>query len=97
MFNVVGEPIDSKGGEFKTKSPIHRDPPALADQSGEVEILETGMKVIDLIAPITKGGKVGLFGGAGVGKTVLIQELINNIAKFHNGYSVFCWCWGTYS
>jgi F-type H+-transporting ATPase subunit beta len=89
MFNVIGEPIDNKGGTFKKKAPIHRAPPSLADQSGSVEILETGMKVIDLIAPITKGGKVGLFGGAGVGKTVLIQELINNIAKFHSGYSVF--------
>lgn len=89
MFNVIGQPIDDKKGTFKHKSPIHRDPPALADQSGNVEILETGMKVIDLICPITKGGKVGLFGGAGVGKTVLIQELINNIAKFHSGYSVF--------
>lgn len=89
MFNVIGEPIDGKGGVFKDRSPIHRLPPALIEQSGNVEILETGIKVIDLIAPMTKGGKVGLFGGAGVGKTVLIQELINNIAKFHSGYSVF--------
>lgn len=89
MFNVIGDPIDSKGGSFTEKAPIHRAPPALIEQSGSVEILETGIKVIDLIAPITKGGKVGLFGGAGVGKTVLIQELINNIAKFHSGYSVF--------
>ncbi len=89
MFNVTGQPIDNKGGEFKERSPIHKIPPPLIDQSGKVEILETGIKVIDLIAPITKGGKVGLFGGAGVGKTVLIQELINNIAKFHSGYSVF--------
>lgn len=89
MFNVIGEPIDAKGGEFKDRAPIHRIPPPLIDQSGNIEILETGIKVIDLIAPITKGGKVGLFGGAGVGKTVLIQELINNIAKFHAGYSVF--------
>lgn len=89
MFNVTGEPIDQKGGSFKNRAPIHRDPPTLDEQSGSVEILETGIKVIDLIAPITKGGKVGLFGGAGVGKTVLIQELINNIAKFHSGYSVF--------
>ena len=85
MFNVIGEPIDAKGGTFKESAPIHRLPPPLMDQSGKVEILETGIKVIDLIAPITKGGKVGLFGGAGVGKTVLIQELINNIAKFHSG------------
>lgn len=89
MFNVTGQPIDKKGGTFKDFADIHRDPPALVDQSGKVEILETGIKVIDLICPMTKGGKVGLFGGAGVGKTVLIQELINNIAKFHSGYSVF--------
>lgn len=89
MFNVVGNPIDGKGGTFKNRSRIHKTPPPLIDQSGQVEILETGIKVIDLIAPITKGGKVGLFGGAGVGKTVLITELINNIAKFHSGYSVF--------
>ncbi|MBP9738633.1 F0F1 ATP synthase subunit beta [Candidatus Saccharibacteria bacterium] len=89
MFNVIGEPIDGKGGTFTERSPIHRRPPALEEQSGKVEILETGIKVIDLIAPMTKGGKVGLFGGAGVGKTVLIQELIANIAKFHSGNSVF--------
>lgn len=89
MFDVVGQPIDGKKGTFKQRAPIHRTPPALSEQSGGVEILETGIKVIDLICPITKGGKVGLFGGAGVGKTVLIQELINNIAKFHSGYSVF--------
>jgi F-type H+-transporting ATPase subunit beta len=89
MFNVTGEPIDGKGGSFKTTAPIHRDPPAFVDQAGSIEILETGIKVIDLICPVVKGGKVGLFGGAGVGKTVLIQELINNIAKFHSGYSVF--------
>jgi F-type H+-transporting ATPase subunit beta len=89
MFNVTGQPIDGLKDDFKTRAPIHRAPPPLIDQSGSVEILETGIKVIDLIAPITKGGKVGLFGGAGVGKTVLIQELIGNIAKFHSGYSVF--------
>jgi F-type H+-transporting ATPase subunit beta len=89
MFNVTGQPIDGKGGTFKTRNGIHREPPALIDQSGKVEILETGIKVIDLICPMAKGGKAGLFGGAGVGKTVLIQELIGNIAKFHNGYSVF--------
>lgn len=90
MFNVVGEPIDEKeNNTFKKRAPIHRAPPALDEQSGSVEILETGIKVIDLICPIVKGGKVGLFGGAGVGKTVLIQELINNIAKFHSGNSVF--------
>lgn len=89
MFNVTGDPIDDEGGTFEEKSTIHRDPPPLIEQSGQVEILETGIKVIDLICPVTRGGKVGLFGGAGVGKTVLIQELINNIAKFHSGYSVF--------
>ena len=89
MFNVVGKPIDGKKPAEGATSPIHKNPPALTDQSGKTEVLETGIKVIDLIAPIAKGGKVGLFGGAGVGKTVLIQELINNIAKFHSGNSVF--------
>ena len=89
MFNVTGQPIDNKGGDFTEKAPIHKTPPPLMDQAGTVEVLETGIKVIDLICPMTKGGKAGLFGGAGVGKTVLIQELINNIAKFHSGYSVF--------
>ncbi len=89
MFNVVGEPIDGLERVTKVTAPIHNAPPALTEQSGKTEILETGIKVIDLIAPITKGGKVGLFGGAGVGKTVLIQELISNIAKFHKGNSVF--------
>jgi F-type H+-transporting ATPase subunit beta len=89
MFDVVGNPIDGLPAVTKNTAPIHRTPPAFTEQSGNVEILETGIKVIDLICPITKGGKVGLFGGAGVGKTVLIQELINNIAKFHSGYSVF--------
>jgi F-type H+-transporting ATPase subunit beta len=89
MFNVIGQPIDGKKGVFKSTAPIHRQAPGLSEQSGEVEILETGIKVIDLICPVTKGGKVGLFGGAGVGKTVLITELINNIAKEHGGTSVF--------
>lgn len=89
MFNVVGEPIDGKPAPKGKKAPIHREPPTLDEQSSKTEILETGIKVIDLIAPIAKGGKVGLFGGAGVGKTVLIQELINNIANFHSGNSVF--------
>lgn len=89
MFNVIGKPIDGRSMKAAKTASIHKRPPALADQSGEVEILETGIKVIDLICPITKGGKVGLFGGAGVGKTVLIQELINNIAKEHGGTSVF--------
>jgi F-type H+-transporting ATPase subunit beta len=90
MFNVTGQPIDGQPAPSDAKyMPIHREPPPLVDQSSKTEILETGIKVIDLIAPIAKGGKVGLFGGAGVGKTVLIQELINNIAKFHSGNSVF--------
>lgn len=89
MFNVTGDPIDGKKGEFKERSPIHKLAPQLKDQSTKTEVFETGIKVIDLIAPITKGGKVGLFGGAGVGKTVLITELINNIAKEHAGNSVF--------
>ncbi len=89
MFNVIGEPIDGKKADFKTRAPIHRNPPALSDQSGETEVLETGIKVIDLICPVAKGGKVGLFGGAGVGKTVLITEFIDNIAKQHGGTSVF--------
>lgn len=89
MFNVVGEPIDGKPAPKGKKASIHREPPALSEQTNKSEILETGIKVIDLIAPMAKGGKVGLFGGAGVGKTVLIQELINNIAKFHSGNSVF--------
>jgi F-type H+-transporting ATPase subunit beta len=89
MFNVVGEPIDGKPAPKGATAPIHRQPPALSEQSNKTEILETGIKVIDLLAPMAKGGKVGLFGGAGVGKTVLIQELINNIAKFHSGNSVF--------
>ena len=90
IFNVLGEPVD--GGEpAKTKKryPIHRPAPKFVEQSTKTEILETGIKVIDLICPILKGGKVGLFGGAGVGKTVIIQELINNIAKAHGGVSVF--------
>lgn len=89
MFNVVGDPIDGKAAPKGKKASIHREPPTLEEQSTKAEILETGIKVIDLIAPVARGGKVGLFGGAGVGKTVLIQELINNIAKFHSGNSVF--------
>ncbi|MBX2875626.1 MAG: F0F1 ATP synthase subunit beta [Saprospiraceae bacterium] len=90
LFNVVGEAIDGIGPVSKENaSPIHRKPPAYEDLSTEKEILFTGIKVIDLIAPYTKGGKIGLFGGAGVGKTVLIQELINNIAKGYDGISVF--------
>ncbi|MDP3997391.1 MAG: F0F1 ATP synthase subunit beta [Candidatus Andersenbacteria bacterium] len=89
MFDVVGRPIDGKGGTFKTTSPIHRPAPEFTEQNTKIEIFETGIKVIDLIAPFTKGGKVGLFGGAGVGKTVLITELIHNIASQHGGTSVF--------
>jgi F-type H+-transporting ATPase subunit beta len=89
MFNVVGEAIDGKPTPKGKRASIHREPPALSEQSNKAEILETGIKVIDLIAPVAKGGKVGLFAGAGVGKTVLITELINNIAKFHSGNSVF--------
>jgi F-type H+-transporting ATPase subunit beta len=89
MFNVIGEPIDNKPAPDAPMSPIHRDAPKFEDQSTETEVLETGIKVIDLIAPFLKGGKVGLFGGAGVGKTVIIQELINNIASQHGGYSMF--------
>ena len=89
MFNVVGDPIDNKPAPKGKKAPIHREPPALSEQSNKAEILETGIKVVDLIAPLSKGGKAGLFAGAGVGKTVLITELINNIAKFHSGNSVF--------
>ena len=90
MVNVIGEPIDGKGPlEAKNRLPIHRPAPKLTDLSTKAEMFETGLKVIDLIQPITRGGKVGLFGGAGVGKTVLITELIHNIAKEHGGYSVF--------
>ncbi len=90
IMNVVGEPVDERGPiETKMTYPIHRPPPDFVDQSTSVEVLETGIKVVDLIAPYPKGGKIGLFGGAGVGKTVVIMELINNIAKEHSGYSVF--------
>ncbi len=89
IFNVVGQAIDEQGPvEAEEKWPMFRDPPSLEEQSTKVEILETGIKVVDLLEPYVKGGKVGLFGGAGVGKTVLMQELIHNIAKFHKGYSV---------
>jgi F-type H+-transporting ATPase subunit beta len=90
ILNVVGEPIDQAGPvEVKTAYPIHRDAPSFEEQSTAVEVFETGIKIIDLIAPFTKGGKVGVFGGAGVGKTVIITELIANIAREHGGYSVF--------
>ena len=90
IMNVIGEPVDERGPiESDKHYPIHRPPPPFVDQSIAVELLETGIKVVDLIAPYPKGGKVGLFGGAGVGKTVVILELITNIAKEHSGYSVF--------
>jgi F-type H+-transporting ATPase subunit beta len=90
IINVIGEPIDDNGPiKSKVSLPIHREAPSFVEQSTETEILSTGIKVIDLLAPYSKGGKVGLFGGAGVGKTVLIEELINNVAKAHGGYSVF--------
>lgn len=90
IFNVIGQPVDNKGPvKTKLRWPIHRPAPALVDQETSSNILETGIKVIDLICPFIKGGKVGAFGGAGVGKTVVIMELINNIAKAHGGYSVF--------
>jgi F-type H+/Na+-transporting ATPase subunit beta len=90
IMNVIGEPVDEAGPiPFQEKRPIHAPAPSYTDQSTEADILVTGIKVVDLLAPYAKGGKVGLFGGAGVGKTVLIQELINNVAKAHGGYSVF--------
>ncbi|MBM3503613.1 MAG: F0F1 ATP synthase subunit beta [Alphaproteobacteria bacterium] len=90
MLNVVGDPIDDRGPvTAKQRAPIHAPAPAFVDQATEAEVLVTGIKVIDLLEPYVKGGKIGLFGGAGVGKTVIIQELINNIAKGHGGYSVF--------
>ncbi|MDI6710924.1 MAG: F0F1 ATP synthase subunit beta [Bacillota bacterium] len=90
VVDVLGRPVDGRGPvAAETSLPIHRPAPALADQSTEVEILETGLKVIDLLVPFMKGGKIGMFGGAGVGKTVIVMELINNIAKHHGGISVF--------
>lgn len=91
LFNVLGDPVDGKGSmeENVKRLPIHRDPPSFSEQTTKAEVFETGIKAIDLIIPFLKGGKVGLFGGAGVGKTVLIQELIRNVATEHGGYSVF--------
>ncbi|MCH8153716.1 MAG: F0F1 ATP synthase subunit beta [Proteobacteria bacterium] len=90
ILNVIGEPVDERGPvETEMRLPIHRPAPAYVEQSTETEILVTGIKVVDLLAPYVRGGKIGLFGGAGVGKTVIIMELINNIAKAHGGYSVF--------
>merc|ERR1711988_476348 len=91
IMNVTGDPIDERGPiKHEKKLSIHNDPPEFVDQSTAAEILITGIKVVDLLAPYARGGKIGLFGGAGVGKTVFIQELINNIAKAHGGFSVFC-------
>ncbi|MCL4168621.1 UNVERIFIED_CONTAM: hypothetical protein GTU68_045344, partial [Idotea baltica] len=90
IINVIGDPVDEKGPVEATETrAIHQPAPEFADQATEAEVLVTGIKVIDLLAPYAKGGKIGLFGGAGVGKTVLIMELINNIAKVHSGLSVF--------
>src|SRR3954452_3057835 len=89
IWNVIGDPVDGKEKAKGDRWPIHRDPPSFDELSPKTEIFETGIKVIDLIAPYVRGGKVGLFGGAGVGKTVLIQELINNVAQQHGGVSVF--------
>src|SRR5712692_8966845 len=90
ILNVVGEPVDERGPvNGKKFLPIHRPPPTFVEQSVKVEMFETGIKVVDLLAPYRRGGKIGLFGGAGVGKTVIIMELINNIAKKHGGVSVF--------
>src|SRR5712672_4514957 len=90
VFNVTGDPVDNRGPvKFAKRYPIHRPAPSLTDQDTSAKILETGIKVIDLVCPFTKGGKVGAFGGAGVGKTVVIQELINNIAMKHGGVSIF--------
>src|SRR3982075_3959432 len=91
LFNVIGEPIDGKGPvKGDRRDPIHREPPPFTEQSTQAEIFETGMKVIDLICPFLKGGKSAVFGGAGTGKTIVIQELIRNVASEHGGYSVFC-------
>ena len=90
VMNVIGEPVDKLGPMKATKRlPIHRQAPSFDEQSTKAEMFETGIKVIDLIQPFLKGGKIGLFGGAGVGKTVVIMELINNVAKKHGGFSVF--------
>src|SRR3979411_3511670 len=90
VMNVIGEPVDQLGPiEHKQRMPIHRPAPLFAEQATTAEMFETGVKVVDLIQPFLKGGKIGLFGGAGVGKTVVIMELINNVAKHHGGYSVF--------
>jgi F-type H+/Na+-transporting ATPase subunit beta len=90
ILNVIGEPVDELGPVKATRRmPIHRAPPTFVEQDVRTQAFETGIKVVDLLAPYTRGGKIGLFGGAGVGKTVLIMELINNVAKEHGGFSVF--------
>jgi len=89
LFNVIGEPLNNRDKKFKKHWPIHRNPPAFTEQSTKTEVFETGIKVVDLIAPFIKGGKIGLFGGAGVGKTVFLQELIRNVAEESGGASVF--------
>ena len=90
LFNVIGDPLDNLGDvEAEERWPIHREAPAFEEQETSIQMLETGIKVVDLIAPFTRGGKIGAYGGAGVGKTVIIQELIRNIATVHSGYSVF--------
>jgi F-type H+-transporting ATPase subunit beta len=90
LFNVTGEPIDGRGAiQSDERAPIHRRPPAFETQKPQAEMFETGIKAIDLVAPFTRGGKTGIFGGAGLGKTIIIQELIHNVAEFHHGYSVF--------
>src|SRR6185369_2150568 len=90
IMNVIGEPVDERGPIVASKRyPIHREAPAFTDQETQVQAFETGIKVVDLLAPYQRGGKIGLFGGAGVGKTVIIQELINNVAKQHGGVAVF--------
>ncbi|KAI5994417.1 P-loop containing nucleoside triphosphate hydrolase protein [Pisolithus albus] len=91
IMNVIGEPINEHGPIKGVKlSPVHADPPVFVDQSTTAEVLETGIKIVDILAPYARGGKIGLFSGAGVGKTVLIQELINNATKAHGGFSIFC-------
>ena len=97
VFNLLGEPVDNEPApEDCPRWSIHRDPPSYDEQESTTELLETGIKVVDLIAPYAKGGKIGLFGGAGVGKTVLIMELINNVAKQHGGISGIFRRWGAY-
>ena len=98
ILNVIGQPVDNMGPVEATNFlPIHRAAPSFEDQSTRLEMFETGIKVIDLLEPYLRGGKIGLFGGAGVGKTVIIMELINNIAMKHGGVSVFCRCGRTHS